>query len=149
MQVCTGDYEFIDDLYCKKDSDGRFHCEEKDSEGLVRPAVIYPNGSMYWYRHGIRHRECKDKEGEFLPAVLDYVGESKMRPGHLTYTLEYYLDGVLSNVRHYCGDCGGEIDISTRKNSCTCETNATFKSNPVDRVEDDLDSYCPSAKKNQ
>jgi len=49
---------------------GKLHREEKDKNGLVLPAVIYANGTQRWYRDGNRHRECKDENGLVLPAII-------------------------------------------------------------------------------
>lgn len=53
------------------DSDGKFHCDDG-------PAVIYPNGLVMYFNHGIRHR----LDG---PAVFYLKGDKKTK---------YFVNGI-------------------------------------------------------
>ncbi len=55
-------------------------------DGKVLPAIIFSNGQddiKSWYKNGILHRSCTDKNGNLLPAVLYSNGYKK-----------FYLEGV-------------------------------------------------------
>lgn len=56
----------------------QIHRTELDAHGRTLPAVIYPNGSKFWWRCNLRHREDRDEHGHVLPAKICANGKKKL-----------------------------------------------------------------------
>jgi hypothetical protein len=49
---------------------GWLHNTNRGVDGLILPAVIYANGSQYWYKNGKEHRDERGPDGLVLPAEI-------------------------------------------------------------------------------
>lgn len=50
--------------------EGKRHRSDKDTAGLILPAVCKPPFAYEWWQNGMKHRDERDNNGFELPAVI-------------------------------------------------------------------------------